>query len=47
VVTLETDTIEKVSHDGQDATNNFIFGIGKSGNELISLLDLNMVAMEK
>ncbi|MGN0376044.1 MAG: chemotaxis protein CheW [Suilimivivens sp.] len=47
VVTLSADSIEKVSHNGQENTNDFIFGIGKHGDELISLLDLNMVAMEK
>ncbi|MGN1179856.1 MAG: chemotaxis protein CheW [Suilimivivens sp.] len=45
VVTLATGSIEKVSYDSQDS--GFIFGIGKHGDELISLLDLNMVAMEK
>lgn len=47
VVTLSTAEIEKVSYDGQEGKTNFIFGIGKHNNELISLLDLNMVAMEK
>jgi len=47
VVTLSTDAIEKVSYDGQEGKNEYISGIGKHGDELISLLDLNMVAMEK
>lgn len=47
VVTLSAAEIEKVSYDGQEGKSNFIFGIGKHNNELISLLDLNMVAMEK
>lgn len=47
VVTLSTEEIEKVSYDGQEGKNNFIIGIGKHDNELISLLDLNVVAMEK
>ena len=47
VVTLSADEIEKVSYDGQEGKAGFIIGIGKHGNELISLLDLNAVAMEK
>lgn len=46
VVTLSTDEIEKASYDGQEKTN-FISGVGKHDNELISLLDLNTVTMEK
>lgn len=47
VVTLSSETIEKISYDGQEGKSNFIFGIGKHNDELISLLDLNLVAMEK
>lgn len=47
VVTLSASEIEKVSYDGQEGKTNFIFGIGKHNDELISLLDLNTVAMEK
>lgn len=47
VVTLGTDEIEKVSYDAKEEQTNFISGIGKHNNELISLLDLNTVAMEK
>ncbi|MBQ9928053.1 MAG: purine-binding chemotaxis protein CheW [Lachnospiraceae bacterium] len=47
VVTLSTSTIEKVAYDGQEGKVNFINGIGKHNDELISLLDLNTVAMEK
>lgn len=47
VVTLSVGEIEKVSYDGQEGKAGFISGIGKHGNELISLLDLNAVAMEK
>ncbi len=47
VVTLGSDEIEKVSYDGNDDKVNFISAIGKHDNELISLLDLNTVAMEK
>lgn len=47
VVTLMSSEIEKVSYDSQEGKANFIFGIGKHNDELISLLDLNVVAMEK
>jgi purine-binding chemotaxis protein CheW len=47
VVTLNVYEIEKVTYDGKDDRTNFISGIGKHADELISLLDLNTVAMEK
>lgn len=46
VVTLSQDEIEKVSYDGTDERINFVLGVGKHAGELISLLDLNAVAME-
>lgn len=45
VVTLVNDEIEKVAYDSKEP--NFIFGIGKQDGNLISLLDLNVVAQEK
>lgn len=45
VVTLVTDEIEKVAYDGTDDRVNFITGVGKHNNELISLLDLNVIAL--
>ncbi len=47
VVTLGTSQIEKVAHDNRDDSINFLTGVGKFNNELISLLDLNAVASEK
>lgn len=47
VVTLIADEIEKASYDGKEEKNNFICGIGKQGGELISILDLNAVVLEK
>lgn len=47
VVTLSTAEIEKVAYDGKEGKVNYINGIGKHNDELISLLDLNVVAMEK
>ena len=47
VVTMSSDSVEKVSYNSKEGVSDFIFGIGKHEGELISLLDLNMVAMEK
>ena len=46
VVTLESADIEKMSRDTMDTSQNFINGVGKRGNELISLLDLNSISIE-
>lgn len=43
VVTLETEQIEKVSYEAKDERGNFILGVGKCEDGLISLLDLNTV----
>ncbi|MDD6490831.1 MAG: chemotaxis protein CheW [Firmicutes bacterium] len=47
VVTLGADDVEKVAYDGKEEKANFISGVGKHDGELISLLDLNAVVMEK
>lgn len=47
VVTLDASQIEKVSYDSRSGKRNFINGIGKYDGGLISLLDLNMVVIEK
>lgn len=46
VVTLDASQIEKASYDSKDEKGNFISGIGKCDDGLISLLDLNMVVPE-
>lgn len=46
VVTLTADEIERVSHEPKGGKQNFINGIGKHNNELISLLDLNSINLE-
>ncbi len=46
VVTLSQEEIEKVAYDDKEERVNFILGVGKHNGELISLLDLNAVAME-
>lgn len=47
VVTLETSQIEKVSYDSKEDKINYLSGVGKDKGELISLLDLNLVFVEK
>lgn len=47
VVTLDASQIEKASYDNKAEKRNFINGIGKYDGGLISLLDLNMVVVEK
>lgn len=46
VVTLALDEIEKVSYDAKNSKNNFINGVGKNGEELISLFDTNSIIDE-
>lgn len=47
VVTLAVTQIDKVSHDSKDGKVNFVNGVGKHGDELISLLDLNSITLEE
>ena len=47
VVTLSESQIDKVAYDGNEDKQNFVSGIGKYQDDLISLLDLNAVALEK
>ena len=44
---MSTDEIEKVTYDAKEERNSFLSGVGKHENELISILDLSAVAMEK
>lgn len=46
VITLESNQVEKMSHDAKDGKKSFINGVGKRGSELISLLDLNSITLE-
>lgn len=46
VVTLEDDSVEKV-YDAPEAASSYISGIGKSKGELISLLDIVSLVVEK
>lgn len=45
VVTLENTEIDKMSYD-KEGKSNFVSGVGKHGEELISLLDLNSITLE-
>ena len=47
VVTLSQAQIDKVAYDSTDAKANFINGVGKEGERLISLLDINATFAEK
>ncbi len=46
VVTLENSSVDSVSRSSKKEENSYINGIGKTGDTLISLLDLNMVISE-
>ncbi len=47
VVTLYDNVIEKRSYDkNKEETNDYLIGVGKNGEELISLLNINAVIAE-
>ena len=46
VVTLGPDEIDKVAYDAKNNKSNFINGVGKHGDELISLFDTNSIIEE-
>ena len=43
VVTIESDAIEKVGHKSADASGQYLDGVGKNGDELITLLNISSV----
>ena len=47
VVTLGADEIDRVTHNPKDVKSTFINGVGKNGEDLISLFDINSVIEEK
>lgn len=47
VVALEDDQIERVKVDTSDDITHFVSGVGKVDGVLVSLLDLDLVVMEK
>ena len=44
---VEESNIEKVANDSKDDKDGFVFAVGKCEDGLVSLLDLNAVALEK
>lgn len=47
VVTLVDDQIENLIHDSKDDSTHFVNAVGKVGDSIISLLDLNTVVLDK
>lgn len=47
VVTLKEDNIDRVTREYLDGRVSFINGIGKHGDELISLLDLSSITLDE
>ncbi len=47
VVRLENELIEKPYYDSNESSQNLLSGIGKDGDRLISLLDINEVLADK
>lgn len=47
VITLDNTQVEKVANDNAPDHINFVSSVGKCGDDLVSLLDINAVAMEK
>ncbi len=47
VISLSEEQMEATRHDNKDDTLHFVSAVGKVGDYIISLLDLNTVVMEK
>ena len=47
VLTLENAAIEKVGYDSKEVREGFVYAVGNYGESLVSLLDMNTVALEK
>lgn len=47
VVALREDQVEKMTYDSKDESIHFVTAVGKVDETLISLLDLNVVIMER
>lgn len=47
VVTLREDNIDRVTRESRDGRTSFINGIGKHGDELISLLELSSITLDE
>jgi len=47
VVSLEASDIEKMNYDGKDDKGNYSVGIGKFGTDLINLLNISAVVLDR
>lgn len=47
VITLEQSDVEKMNYDGKDDKGNFSTGVGKYGNDLINLLNISSIVLDK
>ncbi len=47
VITLEASAIEQLAYDEKDPLTNFSLGVGKTANELVNLLNIPSVIIEK
>jgi purine-binding chemotaxis protein CheW len=47
VVTLEADAVEKMNYDEKDDKANYSVGVGKLGTDLINLLNIPAIVIEK
>lgn len=47
VITLDSEAIEKMTYDDKDDKNNYSIGIGKLGLDLINLLSIPSIILEK
>ena len=47
VITLEHDSIEKMTYDDKDEKANYSIGIGKYNNDLVNLLNIPSIVIEK
>ena len=46
-MTLSEDEIDKAVNSPKDGKSNFINGIGKNGDELVSLFEINAIVDDK
>ncbi len=47
VISLEMDFIEKLNYDEKDEKANYSIGIGKYGNDLVNILNVHSIVIEK
>jgi purine-binding chemotaxis protein CheW len=47
VITLEVSAIEKMNYDEKDDKANYSTGVGKFGTDLINLLNIPAIVLEK